>query len=312
MPRFLGSGPKSQYFDNNGEFLVGGFLYSYEPNTLTPRATYPTIADALAGTNANSNPVELDNRGEANVVINGATDLVLKDENDNLVWSVDAVEQASSDILDPNGNEVLIFSYVSSAVNEITVTNAATSNGPTIASSGGDTNIDLNIDTKGSGKVVFAAEVTGVLPVGSIIWKASTNVPTGYLECDGSAVSRTTYAALFADIGTTWGVGNGSTTFNLPNQARRVIVGRGGAGTATLAAALGSTGGAETHTLTTAEMPAHTHSYQKDSYANLFGAGSATGNNTDVLAGTTGSTGGDGAHNNMQPSMVMMMCIKYN
>lgn len=56
-----------------------------------------------------------------------------------------------------------------------------------------------------------------VIPAGTIITKMSTNAPSGYLYCDGSAVSRTTYAALFADIGVTYGVGDGSTTFNLPD-----------------------------------------------------------------------------------------------
>lgn len=54
-------------------------------------------------------------------------------------------------------------------------------------------------------------------PIGSTIDHAANTPPTGFLECDGSAISRTTYAALFAVIGTTWGSGNGSTTFNIPD-----------------------------------------------------------------------------------------------
>jgi microcystin-dependent protein len=143
-----------------------------------------------------------------------------------------------------------------------------------------------------------------------IIDFAGTAAPTGYLACDGSAVSRTTYAALFAAISTTWGAGNGTTTFNIPNLQRRVTVGSGGSGTATLANSVGSTGGAETHTLITAEMPSHTHTLTANvSLSSSFGAG---GNNAAVnsSAPTTSSTGGDGAHNNMQPSAVMLKCIK--
>ena len=55
------------------------------------------------------------------------------------------------------------------------------------------------------------------VPTGSVFTMATTTVPSGYLECDGAAVSRTTYADLFAAIGTTWGAGNGSSTFNVPN-----------------------------------------------------------------------------------------------
>jgi microcystin-dependent protein len=125
----------------------------------------------------------------------------------------------------------------------------------------------------------------------------------------GAPVSRTTYAALFTALGVTYGAGNGSTTFNLPNQSRSVLVGRGGSGTTTLGNALGNTGGEEGHILITAEMPAHTHSY------NSTGAfGTQTGS-TQLLdsgpsGGTTGSTGGGLVHNNIQPSLVIMYIIR--
>ena len=64
-------------------------------------------------------------------------------------------------------------------------------------------------------------------PIGSVQAFAGSTIPTGWLLCDGSAVSRTTYAALFAVIGTTYGTGNGSTTFNLPNLINIFIQGAG-------------------------------------------------------------------------------------
>lgn len=94
-------------------------------------------------------------------------------------------------------------------------------------------------------------------PTGSgALWFAAVP-PAGYLLCDGSAVSRATYSALFAVIGTTWGVGDGSTTFNLPNFKGRVPMGLDVAQTEfdTLA----ETGGAKTVTLDVSMMPAHTH-----------------------------------------------------
>jgi microcystin-dependent protein len=94
--------------------------------------------------------------------------------------------------------------------------------------------------------------VDGAGRTGQVVDHAGASVPTWGLQCDGSAVSRTTYAALFAAISTTWGVGNGSTTFNLPDFRRRATVGSGGTGTGTLGNAVGNTGGAET-------LPAHTH-----------------------------------------------------
>ncbi len=70
-----------------------------------------------------------------------------------------------------------------------------------------------------------------ITPVGTVIAYAANSAPSGYLICNGSAVSRTTYAALFAKIGTTYGTGNGSTTFNLPNLTDKFIQGSGTAGT---------------------------------------------------------------------------------
>jgi microcystin-dependent protein len=82
---------------------------------------------------------------------------------------------------------------------------------------------------------------------------AAATTPTGWLTCDGSAVSRATYADLFAVIGTTFGVGDGSTTFNLPDMRDRFPVGASGT------KAIASTGGAETVTLSSGNLPAHTH-----------------------------------------------------
>ena len=96
-------------------------------------------------------------------------------------------------------------------------------------------------------------------PAGALMPFAGAAAPAGYLACDGSAVSRTTYAALYAAIGTTYGAGDGSTTFNVPDLERRVIAGAGGSATSTLGNTVGATGGAETHTLVSAEMPRHTH-----------------------------------------------------
>lgn len=166
--------------------------------------------------------------------------------------------------------------------------------------------------------------VGGAVPVGTIIDYGSTTPPTGFLECDGSAVSRTTYAGLFAVIGTTFGTGDGSTTFDLPDLRGRATIGRGtgtgggasgtgapAGGDALTARTIGGWIGAETHTLTTAEMPAHTH----DVYYNDNDA--ANGANEDAVTGTSASTyqtssvGGDDPHNNVQPVVVTAKMIRY-
>jgi microcystin-dependent protein len=89
----------------------------------------------------------------------------------------------------------------------------------------------------------------GASPISSILTTASPNTPAGYLPCDGAAVSRTTYSALFAEIGVTHGQGNGTTTFNVPDYRGRMLRGVDGgagrdpdAGTRTAMATGGNTG----------------------------------------------------------------------
>lgn len=99
-------------------------------------------------------------------------------------------------------------------------------------------------------------------PAGIIMPFAGTVAPQGCLFCDGSAVSRTTYAALFAVIGTTYGEGDGETTFNVPDLSGRVVIG------VSNSHALGTTGGSETVTLTADQLPAHTHVVPQHGHGN--------------------------------------------
>lgn len=145
-------------------------------------------------------------------------------------------------------------------------------------------------------------------PTGAILPYSGSAAPVGWLLCDGSEVSRTTYAALFAIIGTVWGAGDGSTTFKLPDGRGRALIGAG-TGSGMTERILGQTVGAETHQLTEAEMAAHTHTlnWTNANAAPTGGAAPATivGSSTN-----TSSVGGDGAHNNMQPSAVLNYLIK--
>lgn len=117
------------------------------------------------------------------------------------------------------------------------------------------------------------------IPPGFIMDFAGATPPAGWLLCDGAAVSRTTFAALFAAIGTTWGAGDGSTTFNVPDLRGRVRAGRdnmGGTAAGRLTntgtgnpglngQVLGGAGGVDRHTLATPQIPAHSHTGSADS-----------------------------------------------
>ncbi|WNM27559.1 tail fiber protein [Demequina capsici] len=107
--------------------------------------------------------------------------------------------------------------------------------------------------------IVHAPSATSPVatPSGVIAMTASAAAPSGWMLCQGQAVSRATYADLFTAIGTTYGAGDGSTTFNLPNLKGRVPVGADSSDTTF--DALGETGGEKSHTLTATEMPSHTH-----------------------------------------------------
>jgi microcystin-dependent protein len=163
-----------------------------------------------------------------------------------------------------------------------------------------------------------AGAISTLMPTGSVLPYAGSSAPTGYFLCDGSAKSRTTESALFAIIGTTYGAGDGSTTFSLPDLRGRVIAGQddmGGTSANRLTGQtggldgdiLGASGGAETHTLSISEMPAHTHSVPAS--GSLPRGDSSFEAATDDT-GTSGSTGGGIAHNNVQPTIILNYIIK--
>lgn len=100
----------------------------------------------------------------------------------------------------------------------------------------------------------------GFVPTGTILAFAGLVAPTGFLACDGAAVSRAAYPRLFAAIGTSWGVGDGFSTFNLPDLRGRAVIGSG-QGTGLSARALASRGGEEAHALSAGELAPHAHNF---------------------------------------------------
>lgn len=146
-------------------------------------------------------------------------------------------------------------------------------------------------------------KVTDTLPIGAVCQYAGSTAPSGYLMCNGQAVSRTTYADLFKAIGTAFGTGDGVTTFNLPNFNGRVPVGLDG--TDTDFDTLGETGGNKSVTLTDGNMPKNVELLKY-----VGAAASAWGlqiNNTNYQVAATGQ---GTPINVMQPSLVINYIIK--
>lgn len=247
---------------------------------------------------------------------------------------VSAVINHTLELLLP-GNTVAIggVRYLSSYVPEVADVVWVLKNGPDLLVIGSLSTEDrVSMDT--------------LVPIGTIMpFSGATQPNSRYLFCDGSPVSRTTYLELFGLIGTTYGIGDGSTTFNLPDLRGRTPIGVGnGTGTnRTLAQKVG----AEQHTLVTAEMPTHTHTQNAHNHTqaahnhapstggqfstNVFpstsswsfvgpsggnnqaNGGTATASATPAINNATASnqnTGGGDPHNNMQPSLAVNFILR--
>ena len=183
------------------------------------------------------------------------------------------------------------------------------------------------------------SNLTGIvaMPTGAVVPFGGSSAPTGFLLCAGQAVSRSTYSALFSVISTTYGAGDGSSTFNLPDLRGRVVAGQddmGGSSADRLTGQTGgvdgdtlaATGGAETHVLTTAQLATHTHgatkSYnsdpgltntrfslvteQTDREDSFPGYQTTTGDTNNIIS----TTGSGSAHNNVQPTIILNYIIK--
>lgn len=142
---------------------------------------------------------------------------------------------------------------------------------------------DLN--TMSDDLVYLAARV---VPVGSVQGFAGAAAPTGYLLCDGTAVSRATYAALYAITGDAYGAGNGSTTFNLPDFRQRFPMGKAASGTGST---LGGTGGSKDAITVSHNHTQNSHNHTQNAHSHTINAHQHTGT-TDGGGGHTHSVGG--------------------
>ena len=352
---------KAQFIDAAGIPLAGGFLYTYVAGTTTPQATY---TDSTAAT-ANSNPIVLDSRGEANIWLTGSSyKFKLTDSEGTEIWTVDNIAPPSTavspvfttnvtisdnspgpallitqlgagaairvqDETDPDSSPFVVDSTgnvgigTAAPANKLDVAGGAiqisTAGGTarTIISADSTDSIFAASDTRNftiktnsaTRLTINATDATSTVPVvlpgdptsalqaatkqyvdaagpaGAIMAFAGTTAPSGWLKCEGQAVSRTGYATLFANIGTTWGSGDGSTTFNLPDLRGVFLRGTGTNGT--YATAVGPSVG----TYAADTYLNHTHTDSGHTHASAYGSFAVTAN-----SGSTYTTNQGGAN----------------
>ena len=375
---------KAQFIDAAGIPLAGGFLYTYEAGTTTPQATY---TDSTAAT-ANSNPIVLDSRGEANIWLSSANyKFKLTDADGTEIWTVDNIAAPSTALSPVFSSNVTISANTSGPALLVTQTGAGAAirvqdsadpdSSPFVVDTSGQVGVGtatpanaidvaggaIQISTSGgTARTVMSADSTDSIfavsddrnftiktnaatrltinstdatstvpivlptaptttlqaatkgyvdqssPAGMIAPFAGTSAPTGWLACEGQAVSQTTYAALYAAIGTTWDIGGeGAGNFRLPDLRGMFLRGAGTNATGSSSGAVGqavSDYAADTylnhsHAVTD---PGHSHSYVTNgSTRNGDGSGStymiiptttSTGTSTTGLTVNTSTTGG--------------------
>ena len=186
-----------------------------------------------------------------------------------------------------SANDSRNLTFKTNATTRLTVNStAATSTVPVVLPAVPTT--DLQAATKS-----YVDGLTGA-PSGVIMAFAGATAPTGFLACDGSAVSRTTYATLFAAISTTWGAGNGTTTFNVPDLRGMFVRGTGTNATGSSSGAVGPSVGAyaadtylnHSHT---ASQPAHSHTYTVVNTASQATGGSGSNYYNSTTSTSTGT-----------------------
>ena len=346
---------QQQFVDGNGKPYAGGTVtfYSNYPACTVLKNTWSNSGQTIL----NTNPIVLDSAGRATIFGSGTYCQVLKDLNGNTIWTKETGDAASTSTLGwgsvsggtANAQTVTVSGFASTDGQTFYFVEGATNSGAlTLSVNGGSTISVVKPTTSGTslltGAEVVAGNVVGVTyysttgqfqlitnninvatPPGQVATYAMTSCPSGWLAADGSAISRTTYAILYSNIGSTWGNGDGSTTFNVPDLRGVFLRGTGTNANPTVVAAGGAIGqavgtyAADTYLNHTHTDAGHTHSYTTPSSnsqaiggsgSNYYNTGSAATNTTgmgyaSIQASTTGGT------ETKPKNYGVLYCIKY-
>ena len=346
---------QQQFLNGNGQPYASGEVFFYEdfPTCSILKNTWSNSGQTVL----NANPVVLDSAGRATIFGSGAYCQVLKDSNHNTIWTKETGDATSTSSLGWGG-----IGAGTANAQTVTVAGFAATNGQTFYFVAGASNtsaltLSVNATTPiavvkpttagtsqlGGGEVV-AGNVVGVTyysttgqfqlitnnisnTSGQIASFGSAVCPAGWLAANGAAVSRTTYASLFASIATTWGSGDGSSTFNLPDLRGTFLRGTGTNANGTVVSAGGAVGQSvgtyavdtylnHSHAVTD---PGHLHTYPGFTTAGLAASGSAytlpnsyltqnTSSNTTGLTVNTSTTGGT---ETKPKNFAVTYCIQY-
>jgi microcystin-dependent protein len=349
---------QQQFIDGNGNPYASGKVYFYSnfPTCTVPKNTWFSSTESSG--NLNTNPVILDSAGRATIFGSGTYCQVLQDSNGNTIWTKQTGDTTSTSTLGWGAN-----GGGTSNAQTVTVSGFSATNGQTFYYVAGATNtgaLTLSVNattpiavvkptTAGTSQLtggeVVSGNVVGVTyysttgqfqlitnnsgsnTSGQIAAYASQTCPAGWLVANGAAVSRTTYSGLYNNILTTWGAGDGSTTFNLPDLRGTFLRGTGTNANATVVAAGGAVGQAvgtyaadtylnHSHAVTD---PGHLHTYSGFTTTGIAAAGSAytlpsayptqnTSSNTTGLTVNTSTTGGT---ETKPKNFAVTYCIQY-